>query len=163
MKQSELDKDYNPEFMALATRISNENIDKGGGPFGAVIAKDNEIISTGANSVTLDNDPTAHAEVRAIRSACHKLGTFKLTGCTVYSSCQPCPMCLSALYWAGVKRIYYGNTKEDADAIDFSDDFIYRQLDKAPEQRHIPEIHVEDTDAISAFEKWASSTDKTPY
>lgn len=142
--------------MSLATRISSENIDRGGGPFGAVVVKD--IIATGANSVTLDNDPTAHDEVQAIRSACHHLGTFKLTGCTVYSSCQRCPMCLSALYWAGVKRIYYGNTKEDADAIDFSDDFIYRQLDKSPDCRYIPEVHVEDTDAIEAFRKWASST-----
>mgnify|MGYP002508785004 CR=1 FL=1 len=101
--------------------LSIENIDTGGGPFGAVIVRDGEIISTGTNRVVPNSDPTAHAEVMAIRNACAKLGTFQLTGCTVYSSCEPCPMCLSALYWAGVKRICYGNTKDDAKAINFDD------------------------------------------
>lgn len=157
------DKDYNPEYMKMACDISYANIDKGGGPFGAVIVKENEVISTGANSVTLLNDPTAHAEVLAIRNACAKLKNFKLDGCVVYSSCEPCPMCLSALYWAGVKKIFYGNTKEDAAAIDFSDRFIYEELERKREYRRLPAIHVDGTDAIRAFEKWSESTEKIPY
>lgn len=156
-------KDYNPEFMRLAARLSSENIDNGGGPFGAVIVKDGEIISTGVNRVTTDNDPTAHAEVNAIRSACRKLGTFQLQGCTVYSSCEPCPMCLSALYWAGVRKIYYGNTKEDAEAINFSDKFIYEEIERKPEDRKMPGIRIADSGAIDAFEKWAAKDDKIIY
>lgn len=132
----ETHKDYNPEFMRMAARLSYDNIDRGGGPFGAVIVKDNEVVATGVNSVTPDNDPTAHAEVNAVRHACRKLGTFKLAGCTIYSSCEPCPMCLSALYWAGIRKVYYGNTKEDAAAIEFSDKFIYDEIAKAPAERH---------------------------
>lgn len=157
------DKDYNPEYMKMACDISYANIDKGGGPFGAVIVKENEVISTGANSVTLLNDPTAHAEVLAIRNACARLKNFKLDGCIVYSSCEPCPMCLSALYWAGVKKIFYGNTKEDAAAIDFSDRFIYEELERKREYRRLPAIHIDGTDAIRAFEKWSESTEKIPY
>jgi len=115
-----IDKDFNSKYMDMAAQLSIDNIDRGGGPFGAVIVKDNEVVATGVNAVTLNNDPTAHAEVSAIRNACKKLSTFNLKGCVVYSSCEPCPMCLSALYWAGVSKIYYGNTKEDAAAIDFS-------------------------------------------
>lgn len=157
------DKDYNPRFMAMATKLSYDNIDKGGGPFGAVIVKGDEVISTGANSVTLLNDPTAHAEVLAIRNACAQLKDFRLTDCIVYSSCEPCPMCLSALYWAGVKKIFFANTKEDAAAIDFSDNFIYEELARKHEYRHLPAIHVDGTGAIKAFEKWAAKSDKTPY
>ncbi|CDE07189.1 cMP/dCMP deaminase zinc-binding protein [Prevotella sp. CAG:485] len=157
------DKDYNPRFMAMATKLSYDNIDKGGGPFGAVIVKGDEVISTGANSVTLLNDPTAHAEVLAIRNACAQLKDFRLTDCIVYSSCEPCPMCLSALYWAGVKKIFFANTKEDAAAIDFSDNFIYEELARKREYRHLPAIHVDGTGAIKAFEKWAAKSDKTPY
>lgn len=157
------DKDYNPRFMAMATKLSYDNIDKGGGPFGAVIVKGDEEISTGANSVTLLNDPTAHAEVLAIRNACAQLKDFRLTDCIVYSSCEPCPMCLSALYWAGVKKIFFANTKEDAAAIDFSDNFIYEELARKREYRHLPAIHVDGTGAIKAFEKWAAKSDKTPY
>lgn len=112
------------EFLRMAAEKSERSVENGGGPFGAVIVKNDEVLAVESNSVTIDNDPTAHAEVNAIRSACRKVGSFKLDGCYVYSSCEPCPMCLSALYWAGVERIYYGNTKEDADAIDFSDKFI---------------------------------------
>lgn len=155
--------DYDAKYMKLAAELSSENIDNGGGPFGAVIVRDNEIISTGVNRVTADNDPTAHAEVNAIREACRKLGTFQLEGCTVYSSCEPCPMCLSAIYWAGVKKIYYGNTKEDAEAINFSDKFIYEEIEKKPEDRKTPGIHVADSGTIDAFEKWAAKEDKTPY
>lgn len=157
------DKDYNPRLMAMATKLSYDNIDKGGGPFGAVIVKGDEVISTGANSVTLLNDPTAHAEVLAIRNACAQLKDFRLTDCIVYSSCEPCPMCLSALYWAGVKKIFFANTKEDAAAIDFSDNFIYEELARKREYRHLPAIHVDGTGAIKAFEKWAAKSDKTPY
>lgn len=149
--------------MQLACDLALENIEKGGGPFGAVIVKDGEIISTGTNTVTPDNDPTAHAEVNAIRSACRKVGNFKLDGCIVYSSCEPCPMCLSALYWAGVKKIYYGNTKNDAKEIDFGDSFIYDEIEKPNELRYIPCIHIPDTDAIKAFRKWASCPNKVKY
>jgi len=156
-------KNYKKEYMDLAARLSSENIDNGGGPFGAVIVKDGDILSTGVNSVTRDNDPTAHAEVNAVRAACRKLGTFKLEGCTIYSSCEPCPMCLSALYWAGITKVFYGNTKEDADAIDFSDKFIYEEIDRKPESRHMHGIHVDNEETIKAFEKWAATDNKTEY
>lgn len=151
-------------FMEMAAKIAEENIDRGGGPFGAVIVNpQGEVVSTGANSVTLDNDPTAHAEVNAIREACRRLGSFSLKGCTVYSSCEPCPMCLSALYWAGVSRIFFGNTQQDADRINFSDEFIYRELEKPRVQRAIPCIHIDNRFTIKAFEKWASKDDKIAY
>lgn len=151
------------KFMQMAIDLSVENVEKGGGPFGAVIVKNGEIISTGVNSVVPTNDPTAHAEVNAIRSACQKLNNFKLAGCTVYSSCEPCPMCLSALYWAGVDRICYGNTKEDAKAIDFDDQFIYDQLELDYKDRSIKCDHFMRKDAIKAFENWAQKEDKTKY
>lgn len=158
--------EINPQdmrFMEMAAQIAEENVDRGGGPFGAVIVRDGEVIATGANSVTLTNDPTAHAEVNAIREACRKLNDFSLRGCVVYSSCEPCPMCLSALYWAGVSRIYYGNTQDDADAIDFSDKFIYRELERPKIRRAIPCIHIKNASTIKAFEKWADKADKTVY
>lgn len=157
------DKDYQEKYMEMAARLSYDNIDRGGGPFGAVIVRNGELIATGVNSVTIDNDPTAHAEVSAIRNACRKLDTFQLYDCVVYSSCEPCPMCLSALYWAGVKKIFFGNTKEDAEAIDFSDKFIYQELERPRSARCLPAIHVEGTSAIRAFEKWAAKDDKVPY
>ena len=158
--------DYSAEdahFMEMAIALSEESVDLGGGPFGAVIVRNGEVIATGTNRVVPDNDPTAHAEVKAIRNACQKLGTFELSGCTVYSSCEPCPMCLSALYWAGVSRICYGNTKADAKAIDFYDSFIYDQLDLNYEDRSIRCEHFMRDRAIKAFEKWAAKTDKAPY
>lgn len=155
--------DEDRRFMRMAAGLAEENIDCGGGPFGAVIVRDGKIVSTGVNTVTLTNDPTAHAEVNAIRRACVEGKTFSLKGCTVYSSCEPCPMCLSALYWAGVSRIYYGNTQDDADAINFSDRFIYRELDKPKLERTIPCIHLENDDTIRAFEKWATKPDKVEY
>ena len=118
------------DFMEMAARLAEENVLRGGGPFGAVIVRDGKVISTGVNTVTLTNDPTAHAEVNAIRNACSEGQTFSLKGCTIYSSCEPCPMWLSAIYWAGSSRLYYGNTQEDADKINFSDKFIYQELDK---------------------------------
>ena len=151
-------------FMEMAAKIAEENIDNGGGPFGAVIVNgEGEVVATGANRVTADNDPTAHAEVNAIREACRKLGSFSLKGCTVYSSCEPCPMCLSALYWAGVSRIFFGNTQQDADRINFSDEFIYRELEKPRVQRAIPCIHIDNRFTIKAFEKWAQKDDKIAY
>lgn len=149
--------------MQMAIDLSLENVDNGGGPFGAVIVKNGEIVATGVNRVTATNDPTAHAEVSAIRAACQKLGNFKLDGCTVYSSCEPCPMCLSALYWAGVKRICYGNTKADAKAIDFDDSFIYDQLELAREARSIKCDHFMRDNAIVAFRKWRDKADKIAY
>lgn len=155
--------DYNADFMRMATDLSVENVKKGGGPFGAVIVRDGKIIATGVNGVTRLNDPTAHAEVQAIRAACNTLGDFSLKGCTVYSSCEPCPMCLSALYWAGVDRIYFGNTQQQADSIGFSDQFIYEELARPRAQRHLPCIHVPVTHAADAFKLWEEDTDKIPY
>jgi len=151
------------KFMEMAIRLSEENIDSGGGPFGAVIVRDGEVVATGTNRVVPNSDPTAHAEVMAIRNACAKLGTFQLTGCTVYSSCEPCPMCLSALYWAGVSRICYGNTKDDAKAIDFDDSFIYDQLELDYDERSIKCEHFMRSDALRAFCKWAEKEDKVAY
>lgn len=150
-------------FMDIACELAEHNVKNGGGPFGAVIVRDGEIIATGVNNVTRTNDPTAHAEMNAIRSACHVTNNFRLEGCVVYSSCEPCPMCLSALYWAGVKRRYYGNTKYDADRINFSDSFIYKEIDKKPDERAIPCIHVARKNAIKAFELWAEKNDKIEY
>lgn len=151
------------KFMMMAIKLSEDNIDTGGGPFGAVIVQDGKVIATGTNRVVPDADPTAHAEVMAIRNACAALGTFQLKGCTVYSSCEPCPMCLSALYWAGVSRICYGNTKDDAKAIDFDDSFIYDQLELNYEDRSIKCEHFMRSDALRAFRKWDEKKDKTPY
>ena len=151
------------KFMQMAIDLSIENIDTGGGPFGAVIVRNGEVIATGANRVVPNDDPTAHAEVMAIRNACTKLGTFQLNDCTIYSSCEPCPMCLSALYWAGVKRICYGNTKDDAKAIDFDDSFIYDQLDLSYADRSIKCEHFMRDNALAAFRKWDEKEDKVRY
>jgi len=155
--------DEDKRFMQMAIQLSVDNVDNGGGPFGAVIVKDGEVVATGANRVVPNNDPTAHAEVTAIRNACQKLGSFMLDGCTVYTSCEPCPMCLSALYWARVKRICYANTKADAAAIEFDDSFIYDQLDLPYEKRAIKCDHFMRNEALEAFKKWATKTDKTRY
>lgn len=157
------DKDFDPAMMDMAAQLSYDNIANGGGPFGAVVVKDGEIVATGVNRVTASNDPTAHAEVTAIRNACAKLDTFQLTDCIIYSSCEPCPMCLSALYWAGVKKIYFGNTKEDAEAIDFSDKFIYDELELPRASRRLPAIKVDSSNTIRAFERWAADPDKIKY
>ena len=151
------------EFMQQAIELSKENVLNGGGPFGAVIVRDGEVIATGTNRVTANNDPTAHAEVNAIRSACAKERTFKLKGCTCYTSCEPCPMCLAALYWAGVERIFYGNTKDDAKAINFDDSFIYDEIAKPYAKRAIPIINIMREEAISAFKMWEKSEDKVEY
>lgn len=147
----------------MAIRLSEENVQNGGGPFGAVIAKEGVVIATGVNRVTANNDPTAHAEVSAIRDACRKVKNFKLEGCVVYSSCEPCPMCLSALYWAGISKIYYANTKDDAKAIDFDDSFIYEQLSLDRADRSIPSEQMMCDEARHAFEMWRDKEDKTAY
>ena len=150
-------------FLEMAAELAEKNIDNGGGPFGAVIVRNGEVVATGVNRVTADNDPTAHAEVNAIRQACQRESTFNLKGCVIYSSCEPCPMCLSALYWAGVSRIYYGCTQEDAEAVNFSDRFIYRELEKPKCDRMIPCIKMDSTRTIKVFEKWADKVDKIEY
>lgn len=151
------------KFIKMACDIASENIDNDGGPFGAVIVKDGEVVATGCNRVTASNDPTAHAEVTAIRAACSKFQNFKLEGCVIYSSCEPCPMCLSAIYWAGISKVYYANTKHDAAAIDFDDNFIYEEIAKPYKKRSIPFIHVNDKQAIDHFKKWSSKEDKIEY
>ena len=155
---------YNPEFMKEAVRLSEENIYKGkGGPFGAVIVKDGEIISCGTNCVTSLNDPTAHAEVQAIREACKKLNTFHLKGCEIYTSCEPCPMCLSAIYWAGLEKIYYANTRKDAADIEFSDDFIYKEISLDLSERAIPMEQHMHSEALKVFSEWKDYPDKIKY
>ena len=154
---------YNKKFMLEAIRVANENIENQGGPFGAVIVKDGEIITASGNSVTIDNDPTAHAEVNTIRKACKRLGTFNLEGCEIYSSCEPCPMCLSAIYWAHIDKLYYATTKDDAASIGFDDSFIYHELTLKPEDRR---VHAEQHDrevALEPFNIWRNKTDKTEY
>ncbi len=149
--------------MKLAIDLSIKNIEKGGGPFGAVIVKDGEIIAASANSVTIDNDPTAHAEVNAIREACKKLKTFDLSGCEIYSSCEPCPMCLGAIYWARIDKLYFANTKNDADAIGFSDNFIYDEIAKPYSERNLKTENFMREEAIKAFEIWSRTENKIEY
>lgn len=151
------------EFMREAIRLANESVKNGGGPFGAVIVKDNVIIAGSSNSVTIDNDPTAHAEVNTIRQACKKLGTFDLSGCVIYTSCEPCPMCLGAIYWAKIDRIYYGNNRTDARNIDFADDFIYDELNRQFDERTIPIIPLLRDEALQSFRLWQEKEDKTEY
>ena len=150
-------------WMREAIALSSRNVDNGGGPFGAVIVKDGKIVASGANRVTADNDPTAHAEVNAIRKAAAELGTFDLSGCEIYTSCEPCPMCLSAIYWARIGRIYYGNTQYDAKAINFDDSFIYSELSLAAEKRNIPAMRLLGDEAIVSFNKWRDKEDKIEY
>lgn len=151
------------QFMREAIKLASESVLNGGGPFGAVIVKDGKIIAGSSNSVTIDNDPTAHAEVNTIRKACRELGTFDLSGCTIYTSCEPCPMCLGAIYWARISRIYYGNTRKDARDIQFADDFIYEELDRKKEDRSVPIIPMLRDEALQSFRLWSEKADKTEY
>jgi len=151
------------KFMKKAIKLSIENIKKGGGPFGAVIVKDGKIIATGVNRVTANNDPTAHAEVNAIRKASRKLRTFDLSGCEIYTSCEPCPMCLGAIYWAHIDKMYYGNTKSDAKNIGFDDSFIYDEIVLKPENRQVKTFQLLPDEAIKAFEAWKNVEDKVRY
>ena len=134
-----------------------------GGPFGAVVVRRGKIIGRGWNRVTSTNDPTAHAEVTAIREACRRLKTFQLDDCELYTSCEPCPMCLSAIYWARLKRVYYANTRKDAAKIQFDDDFIYREVAAPISKRAIPMKQVLRKEAFKAFTEWQAKADKTPY
>lgn len=151
------------ELMRKAIELSIENIKKGGGPFGCVIARNGEIIATGVNRVTPDCDPTAHAEVNAIRHAAKILGTFNLKGCEIYASCEPCPMCLGAIYWAHLDKLYYGNTQQDAADIGFDDAFIYKELELKPTQRQLPSHQLLNEEALKAFDAWTKDTNKTIY
>lgn len=151
------------EYMRDAIKLSIENIDNNGGPFGAVIVKDGKVIAKGVNRVTSNNDPTAHAEVSAIREACNVLGTFDLSGCEIYSSCEPCPMCLGAIYWARLDKLFFANTKQDAKDIEFDDSFIYEELDLPIEKRKIPTTQMMREEALEAFKKWQNKEDKIEY
>ena len=151
------------KFMAKAIELSINSANTIGGPFGSVIVKDNKIIAEGSNKVTFLNDPTAHGEVVAIREACKKLNTFDLSGCVIYTSCEPCPMCLSAIYWSRLDKIYYANTREDAKNIDFDDSFIYLEIPKKVGDRKIKMIQMLRDEALKAFEIWDKKVDKIKY
>lgn len=151
-------------FLDRAIELSREGMRKGdGGPFGCVIVQNGVIIAEGNNRVLVDNDPTAHAEVTAIRRACAALGRFDLSDCELYTSCEPCPMCLGAIYWARPKAVYYANTKADAAAIEFDDSFIYDEIDKPMAERTIPFTHQPSKLAREVFDEWARKNDKTQY
>ena len=152
------------EFLEKAIALSREGMQGGqGGPFGCVITKGDDIVGEGYNRVTSTNDPTAHAEVVAIRAACEKLGTYQLTGCDVYTSCEPCPMCLGAIYWARPRRVIFANTKEQAAAIEFDDDFIYKEINTNLTDRSIPFIHSPHPGAMDVFEQWKNLEGKKKY
>ena len=155
--------EYDKKFMRKAIALSIQNIQKGGGPFGAVIVKDGKVIATGVNRVTKNTDPTAHAEVTAIRKASKKLGTFDLAGCDIYTSCEPCTMCLGAVYWAHLDKMYYGNTKADAKNIGFDDSFIYDEIELKPEKRRLLTTQLLSDEAIEAFKAWANTENKVEY
>jgi tRNA(Arg) A34 adenosine deaminase TadA len=150
-------------FMIIAIELSLMSVKTNGGPFGAVMVRNGNIIAKASNNVTRDNDPTAHAEINAIRSACSALKTFDLSGCTMYTSCEPCPMCLAAIYWARITRIFYANTRIDAKNIGFDDSFIYDEIEKPIAQRSIPMIRIMQNSALKAFDIWRLKVDKIEY
>ena len=149
--------------MKRAIELSIESVNKGGGPFGCVIVKDEKIVSEGSNKVTSSKDPTAHGEIVAIREACKKINNFSLSGFELYSSCEPCPMCLSAIYWARIDKVYFANTRQDAQKIDFDDSLIYSELQKNINKRKIQMIQMMRNEALKAFELWDKKTDKVKY
>ena len=151
------------KFMQRAIELSIESINSGGGPFGSVVAKDNEIISEGMNRVTVNNDPTAHGEITAIRQACKKLNTFDLSGYELYSNCEPCPMCLSAIYWSHIDKVYYANTRDDAHKIDFLDPIIYKEIQKTNEEKKLQMVQMMRKEGLKAFEIWDKKVDKIKY
>ncbi|QQL51473.1 nucleoside deaminase [Mucilaginibacter ginkgonis] len=152
------------KFMQMAIDLSAKNVNEElGGPFGAVIVKDGQVVAASANTVVPTNDPTAHAEVSTIRLACKNLNTFNLEGCVIYTSCEPCPMCLGAIYWARLDKIYYANTKKDAADIGFDDAFIYEELDKPMDKRKLPVIQLMRDQALKAFKLWEVNEEKTHY
>ena len=150
-------------FVQQVIELAVDNVRRNGGPFAALVVQDGKIIATGANQVTRTNDPTAHAEVVAIREACRALGRFQLTGCDLYSSCEPCPMCLGAIYWARPERVYYVATQEQASTAGFDDSFIYRQIQTAPAERAIAMLHVPHEGAARPFEEWRRKPNKIDY
>lgn len=159
-----MDADLQRELMRHAVRLSAERMRQGaGGPFGAVIVKDGRVIAEGWNKVTSSNDPTAHAEITAIRAACRALGTFSLTGCDIYTSCEPCPMCLAAIYWARLDRIFFANSREEAAAIGFDDALIYDEIPKPIDARAIPTVRLALPEAAAVFEEWEKKPDKVRY
>ena len=152
------------KFMRMAIDLATDNVRSGkGGPFGAVVVRDGELIAAMANTVTSTNDPTAHAEVNAIRAACTKLGTFQLDGCDVYTSCEPCPMCLAALYWSRCRSIFYGNSAQDAATAGFDDGFLYDEVKRPVSERRIPMTRVLGNEAIESFQAWTKSTERIDY
>ena len=159
-----IQKEVHEKFMRMAIALSEHNIKEMlGGPFGAVIAKNGKLVAKSANTVTTTIDPTAHAEISAIRKACKKLNTFNLSGCVIYTSCEPCPMCLGAIYWSRIEIIYYANTKKDAANIGFDDQFIYDEIDLPMEKRKLPVVQLLREDAQLAFEQWRASGQKIEY
>ena len=159
-----INQEQHQKFMQMAIDLSVQNVTESiGGPFGAVIVKGGEFIAGSANKVTSTNDPTAHAEVSAIRLACQKLNTFNLSGCVVYTSCEPCPMCLGAIYWSQIETIYYANTKTDAENIGFSDKFIYEELEKPMNERSLHVIQLMRDEALEAFKLWGNSAMRIEY
>ncbi len=151
------------QFIQEAIKLSFDSVKQGGGPFGAVIVKQGKIIAGGTNKVTLLNDPTAHAEIIAIREAAKKLNSFDLSGCELYASCEPCPMCLSAIYWSGIDKIYFANTTTDAGNAGFDDSFIYKEIQLPYKKRKIPTFRLLDKEAILAFKEWREKEDKIEY
>jgi guanine deaminase len=152
------------KFMRMAIALSEQNVTEGlGGPFGAVIVRNGEVIAGSGNKVVPSNDPTAHAEVSAIRLACTALNTYNLEGCVIYTSCEPCPMCLGAIYWARLDKIYYANNQADAAAIGFDDQFIYEELDRPKHERQLPVVELLRDEALGAFKAWEVSVSKTHY
>lgn len=158
------DQAYHLQFMRRAAAISRANMEGGnGGPFGAVIVKDGKIIAEGGNAVTSSNDPTAHAEMVAIRRACQAIGDFSLRGAVIYASCEPCPMCLSAIYWARLDAVYYANDRSEAAAIGFDDDLIYREVPLPPQERSLPAHHLALPEAKAVFADWLKKADRIDY
>ena len=153
----------NSKFILRAIELSIKSIKNQGGPFGSVVVKEGKIIAEGFNKVTSNNDPTAHGEIVAIREACKKLNTFNLKGCDLYSSCEPCPMCLSAIYWSHIDRIFYANTREDAKDIDFDDSLIYTEISKDKNDRQIEMVQMHGEEALEAFKIWKNKDDKIKY
>jgi guanine deaminase len=152
------------KFMRMAIALSEQNVTEGlGGPFGAVIVRNGEVIAGSGNKVVPSNDPTAHAEISAIRLACTALNTYNLEGCVIYTSCEPCPMCLGAIYWARLDKIYYANNQADAAAIGFDDQFIYEELDRPKHERKLPVVELLRDEALGAFKAWEVSVSKTHY
>ena len=163
MQLNDMENNEKLNLMRRAIALSEESVRRGGGPFGAVIVRGGEVVAEASNNVTIDNDPTAHAEVNCIRRAAKRLGTFDLSGCDIYTSCEPCPMCLGAIYWAHLGTIYYANDRKDAARIGFDDDFIYDEIAVAPAFRHKSMLRLLPEEGLKAFGLWAESATKTEY